>query len=307
MSGESKGSAPSLIVNADDFGMSPGINWAVKQLHQRCRLTSTSLMVNTPWSAEALDYAIAEPSLRVGIHLNSTIHEPVLPAGTVPSLVNSAGQFYSASAFLVRLLAGRVNVAELQAEWRAQIELSLAHGIFPAHLDTHLHLHALPPVGNLVAGLARDYGIRIVRNPDPAAVLLPALSDSGPLPAAVRSPLSQFIQSGLRLAGGENAILSGNFKHAGQVIYLRWCVERGGDPYDSFLQCLGMLTEEKAEVITHPAAVDQFLPGLSNYVDGRYRELDLLLSEPFTRLLEAGRISLSEGKGRQREAARTGL
>ncbi|MDX1617102.1 MAG: ChbG/HpnK family deacetylase, partial [Candidatus Promineifilaceae bacterium] len=197
-------------------------------------------------------------------------------------------------------------MAELEAEWRAQIEACLVHNIFPAHIDTHMHLHALPLLGNLIAGLARDYGISIIRNPDPAAVLLPPLSNSGPLPAAVRSPLSQLVQSSLRLAGGDNQIRSGSFKHAEQVIYLRWCVERDRDPYGSFLQCLEMLTEQTAEVITHPAARDQFLPGLSNYVDGRQRELDLLLSESFTGLLETGRITLSEGKRAERERRQTG-
>lgn len=303
---ENERAAPRLIVNADDFGLSPGVNRAVRQLHQRGRLTSTSLMVNTPWSAEAFAYSVAEPSLQVGIHLNLITHAPLLPAESIPSLVSDSGHFYSTSAFLVRLLAGRIDMAEVEAEWRAQIDACLAQDIFPAHIDTHMHLHAVPLVGNLVAGLARDYGITIVRNPDPAAVLMPALSESGPLPAAVRSPLSQLVQSSLRLAGGDNEIRSGSFKHAPQVIYLRWCVEGGRDPYASFLQCLDLLTQPTVEVIAHPAVQDQVLAGLTNYVDGRRRELDLLLSDRFTRLLESGRVTLPEGKGREQDKAQIG-
>lgn len=306
MSEVNQGESARLIVNADDYGMSPGINWAVEQLHQRGRLTSASLMVNTPWSARALDYAAAEPSLCIGIHLNLTTDAPLLPAEKVPSLVNASGQFYSASAFLVRLLAGRVDMNELEAEWRAQINACLARDISPAHIDTHMHLHAVPVLGNLIAGLARDYAITVVRNPDPAAVVLPPLSEAGPLPAAVRSPLSQLIQSTLRLAGGENEIRSGSFKHAGQVIYLRWCVERGRDPFDSFLQCLELVSARTAEVIAHPGTLDQFLPRLSSYVDGRQRELALLLSEPFTKLLDEGRVTLLKGKQREPRTERKG-
>jgi predicted glycoside hydrolase/deacetylase ChbG (UPF0249 family) len=296
--------APRLIVNADDFGLTPGVNWAIKQLHQRGRLTSASLMVNTPWSEDALEYSVSEPSLTIGIHLNLTTHTPLLPPAAIPSLVNAAGEFSSASAFLMRLLAGRIEMGELEAELRAQIEACLERDILPTHIDTHMHLHALPTVGNLIAELAREYGIKIVRNPDPAAVLMPPLGEAGPLPAAVRDPLSQLVQSGLRLAGGDNAIRSGKFKHADQVIYLRWCVEGGREPYESFLQCLEMVGEEKVEVIAHPASIDQFLPSVSNYVDGRQRELALLLSDEFTGLLETGQVVLAEGKRREREMAR---
>jgi chitin disaccharide deacetylase len=305
MSNESENGAPRLIVNADDYGMSPGINWAVEQLHRRGRLTSASLIVNTPWSKDALVYSAAEPTLRVGVHLNLSIHAPLLPARQVPTLVNGPGQFYSVSAFLMRLLMGLIDMAEVEAEWRAQIEACLAQDIFPGHIDTHMHLHAVPVLGNLVAGLAREYGIKVVRNPDPGAVLLPPLSESGPLPAAVRSPISQLAHSALRLAGGENAITFGEFKHAPSVIYLRWCVEHGRDPYTSFMQCLDLLSGGTAEVITHPATIDQFLPRFSNYVHGRQRELDLLLSQPFTQLLEEGQVTLLEGKRPERRVARS--
>lgn len=57
-----------LIVNADDFGASRGINRGILEAHQRGILTSTSLLVNTPWSAQAAELSRTVPGLSVGLH-----------------------------------------------------------------------------------------------------------------------------------------------------------------------------------------------------------------------------------------------
>ena len=57
-----------LIVNADDFGLSPSVNEAVVRAHRDGILTSASLMVNAPGFAEAVELARANPRLGVGLH-----------------------------------------------------------------------------------------------------------------------------------------------------------------------------------------------------------------------------------------------
>src|SRR5581483_503131 len=82
-----------LIVNADDFGHSPGVNRAVAELHVDGLLTSCSLMVAEPAVEEAVALAKALPRLAVGLHLTVLRGQSVLPPAEVPSLVASGGQF----------------------------------------------------------------------------------------------------------------------------------------------------------------------------------------------------------------------
>ena len=146
-----------VIINGDDFGMSPGINQAIIKLHQQDRMNSTSIMANMPWSEEALNYAQTASTLEVGIHLNVSTGKPVLPVDRVPSLATPEGQFHDLSAFLSRLLAGRIRRSELMLELEAQFELFLDHGIQPVHVDSHMHFHAVPALNEIVSELASRY------------------------------------------------------------------------------------------------------------------------------------------------------
>src|SRR5690242_18375271 len=59
-----------LIVNADDFGLSPGVNRGIIEAHERGIVTSASLMVRWPAAEEAAAYARSHPRLGVGLHLD---------------------------------------------------------------------------------------------------------------------------------------------------------------------------------------------------------------------------------------------
>lgn len=279
-----------LIINADDFGMSPGVNQGIIHLFEQGRLTSASLLVNTPWSEAAIDYARQQSQHQIGMHLNLTTHKPVLPAEKVQTLVKTGGEFYSLSAFLLRLLTGRINLQEVEAELSAQIQICLDQGIRLAHVDTHMHLHAFPAVGDLVCQLASRYGIEVMRNPDPLAFVVPPFGEPHPIEEAIRTPLSQVAQSTIRFLGGKG--LSGQFKSAERVIYLRWCVEQNSDSLNRFRQCLSQLEGLTAEVVAHPAVPDEVLSGLSNYVNGRQRELAFLTGDAFSQLLDEGLVTL---------------
>lgn len=156
-----------LIVNADDFGLTSGINRGVLELHLAGVLTSTTLMARAGATAEAVEMARATPSLGVGCHVVLADGEPVLPPGKIPSLIDSAsGRFYSTlGAFLPRLIARRIRPAEIEAEAAAQIALLQSRGLHLTHVDTHKHTHMFPSVLRPVLRAARAAGIRAVRNP----------------------------------------------------------------------------------------------------------------------------------------------
>jgi hopanoid biosynthesis associated protein HpnK len=156
-----------LIVNADDFGLTPGVNRAIIELHAARLVTSTSLMARAGATEEAIELALATPSLGVGCHLVLVDGEPVLPPEQIPSLVDKrTGQFpRTLAAFLLRLFTGRIRAQEIEAEAAAQIALLQHRGVRLTHIDTHKHVHVFPAVLRPVLRAARAAGIRAVRHP----------------------------------------------------------------------------------------------------------------------------------------------
>jgi chitin disaccharide deacetylase len=157
----------SLIVNADDFGLTPGVNRAVCELHAAGVLTSTTLMARAGASEEAIAMARANPGLRVGCHIVLLDGQPVLPARAIPTLVDrDTGRFSdSIAVFVSRLIARRIRASEIEAEARAQIEFLQDRGVRLTHIDTHKHSHMFPTALRAVLRAARACGIRTVRNP----------------------------------------------------------------------------------------------------------------------------------------------
>ena len=98
-----------LIVNADDFGLTAGVNRAIVELHRAGVLTSTTLMARAAATEEAIELARATPSLGVGCHVVLVDGEPVLPPREIPTLVDrKTGRFPpKLGTFLMRLFTGR--------------------------------------------------------------------------------------------------------------------------------------------------------------------------------------------------------
>lgn len=158
---------PRLIVNADDFGLTAGVNRAVLELYRGGLLTSTTLMARAGATESALQLAQATPSLGVGCHVVLADGMPLSPPGEIPTLLDrKTGCFHtSLVAFLARLFTGRMRTEEIEAETAAQIALLRSSGVQPAHIDTHKHTHMFPQVLRPVLRAARAAGIRAVRNP----------------------------------------------------------------------------------------------------------------------------------------------
>ena len=156
-----------LIINADDFGLTAGVNRAILELHRANVLTSTTLMARAGATPEAIRIALATPTLGVGCHVVLVDGEPVLPPAEIPSLVDrKTGCFPpSLTTFLRRLFTGRIRGAEMEAEVAAQIGLLQKAGLHLTHIDTHKHTHMFPPVLEALLRAARKAGISAIRNP----------------------------------------------------------------------------------------------------------------------------------------------
>jgi chitin disaccharide deacetylase len=155
-----------LILNADDFGFTRGVNEGIIRAHREGVLTSATLMACGAAFEDAVARARANPGLAVGCHLVLVGGRAVAPREEIPSLADEAGQLPKTLLRLVaRVSLRRVPVEELEREMRAQIEKIRAAGIDPTHLDAHKHTHAHPTVMEALGRAARATGITRVRKP----------------------------------------------------------------------------------------------------------------------------------------------
>jgi predicted glycoside hydrolase/deacetylase ChbG (UPF0249 family) len=155
----------SLIINGDDFGASPAVNDALVRCHRDGVLTSATVLANQPAAEEALAAGRAYPALGIGVHLNLTEGVPLSPPAAIRSLVDQGGRFRAFPAQLLRIINGQARIAEVEREFRAQIEYLVARGVSPTHVDGHFHVHAFPRLLGLVLRLMSEYEIRGMRSP----------------------------------------------------------------------------------------------------------------------------------------------
>jgi predicted glycoside hydrolase/deacetylase ChbG (UPF0249 family) len=140
-----------LVVNADDFGLTEGVNRAILECFMAGSVSNTTLMVNTGATKEAVDIARSHPNLGVGLHLNFTLGSPASEISQIKSLVNPHGRFYSRNVFERRVLSGRILRDDIKTELLAQIKRFDLFGLRMTHMDSHQHAHLLPPVFDVVA------------------------------------------------------------------------------------------------------------------------------------------------------------
>ncbi len=151
-----------VIVNADDFGFSPGVTEGIVRAHREGIVTSTTIMANMPAAEDAARLARDVPSLGVGVHLNICQGRPL--SSLALSLADEDGVMRLSANRVLWLCATRPRLLRaVEAEFDAQVRWVLDHGIQPTHLDSHRHTHGYPPIFLRAARLARRYNIRFLR------------------------------------------------------------------------------------------------------------------------------------------------
>jgi predicted glycoside hydrolase/deacetylase ChbG (UPF0249 family) len=153
----------SVVVTADDLGLSAGVTRGILEAHRRGVVRSTSLIVTYPGAQEAAALALLEPDLEIGLHIDLVGGRPASDPATVRSLCDADGNFYPLTVFTRRLFTGRIRAAELAGEIRAQAARARSWGVPALAWDSHRHVHLIPPVARVVARIARDLGVRWVR------------------------------------------------------------------------------------------------------------------------------------------------
>ncbi len=145
-----------LILNADDFGLSPSINKGILECFNEGLISSSTVMMNTPYTEEAIKIIKDNNLKNIGIHLNLTYGKSVLPASEVPSLVDDHGVFH-----YVCMLGYYTQYLDAKKELKAQIEKFLSYGLKPTHLDHHHYFNEIPNILKAYLELAQEYNLPV--------------------------------------------------------------------------------------------------------------------------------------------------
>jgi chitin disaccharide deacetylase len=298
-----------LIVNADDFGLTKGVNRAIVETNAQGVVSSATLMANGPAFNDAVTAARSAPTLSVGCHVVLVDGTPVSPPSSLETLlaIRSAEpeKFYSSlSAFAARAMLGGFDRDQLVEEITAQIKKIQATGIQVTHLDTHKHAHVFPEILLALLRAARICGVRAIRNPFVPVKAIPAKlfkgnrelwkrygqvrmlhTFSGPL-------LERIKRSGLLTPDGVVGVIETGSREASGKESQKKSDKNAG--YGSLLrQTLAALPEGTWELVCHPGYNDESLRAAgTRLLDSRDDERRLLLSPELRQFLDEQKFRL---------------
>ncbi|NWG33643.1 MAG: carbohydrate deacetylase [Chloroflexi bacterium] len=257
-----------LIINSDDYGRTLDISRGIREAHLNGVVTSTTCMMNIPTTAEDIRMALQEtPSLGLGVHLVLTMGKPLLPRETVPSLVDENGNHFKYTPFIENL--PRLNINEVKAEWRAQIERFIqTAGRKPTHLDSHHHSsYFTPQLFRAMLELAKEYG------------------------CAIRYPFTE-ISREIEETSKHAPVLMQEFKLPHPDTFIVGFYDNGATR-QALLDILDNLQDGTSELMCHPGHADEAFARESVYNVQRERELKILTDPAVREVIALNGIELT--------------
>jgi predicted glycoside hydrolase/deacetylase ChbG (UPF0249 family) len=231
----------SLIVTADDFGLSQSLDAGIVEAHQRGMVSAASIMACGDAFESAAVLARQNPGLEIGIHLTLDDERPLISG--LRTLVDRAGRFTSRNALVARLSIGRIDLAEVEACWRAEIRRVVDAGLRPGFVNSHGHIHGFPSLLPIARRLAQEFAIPAVRRPvEPIRIL-----GSSP----VRWLKDALVTTSARYAFGRE---TGHGPRTTDHFAGLWCSGRLNG--ERLRDTLGQLEDGVTELMTHPGRAD---------------------------------------------------
>ena len=271
-----------LIVNADDYGRSPGVSQGILTAHKAGIVTSTTVMINQPNVATQLREALACPELGVGLHLVFSAWQPLLSPSAVSGLVDAEGRFLDQHTLWTQ--AEGIPLDQLRAELTAQVErfASLA-GHLPDHLDCHHFVHLYPPFFEVYAALADEFRLPL-RVPFPPETDFETALKTLPF-------LEGFPRDLVRGMIVTNSALLRTKEVAYPDHFISTFFGRDALSLDHLLSLLDNLPQGITELMCHPGLNDPDLAA-STYRDEREIEMSLLTHPAVSKRVEDKGIEL---------------
>lgn len=276
-----------LIVNADDFGLTSGVNRAIIEGNRSGIVTSATLMANASASDAAIDLAKMQPSLKTGCHV--VLIDGAALTSNLSSLTNGSARFRtSLKQFAIAAVRKQIDAEEIQREVEAQIRKIQSRGITLTHVDSHKHTHMFPHVLRPVLRAAKACGIRAVRNPFEPARCWPAAMVLGSPGLWLRSAgvmVFQLFAAEFRRVLNEEGMVSTD----GTV----GIAVTGMLDQQKLLRMLEALPEGTWELVCHPGYSDADLQAAgTRLTQSREIELSALTSEETRKTLAHHHIQL---------------
>lgn len=266
-----------IIINADDFGLTKGINEAVFKLVDAGTVTSTSVMSNIPHFKEIRQIW---NRIGIGVHLNLTTGKPVLSKKDVPTLVDSDGNFFSLTELLRRAKKDQISQREMEDEFNAQIERIIKMGIQPDHVNSHQSLLKYPYFSPSIIRVAKRSNITRIRTYRIRHFKIAHFLNPKKL-----LKLSYLIyqkrrvqKEGFRVANRFDSLLSPRLNHEDAHRYLN--------------NVFHTLWNGVLELIVHPGYCNAEMFWLGDYTHEREAELHTLLSDKFKKTLDDSPVEL---------------
>ncbi|MBV9212120.1 MAG: ChbG/HpnK family deacetylase [Actinobacteria bacterium] len=151
-----------LLVNADGYGFTRGLNRGIEEVLENGVVRSISVNANFDAAWDLKDLVARHPDVSVGVHLNPVVGRPIADPADVPTLVDTEGYFHWDD-FTPRLQRGAIDLAELAREMGLQIERIQGMVQTVTHLDGHQDRHVWPKFFGVFLDLADRYGIERMR------------------------------------------------------------------------------------------------------------------------------------------------
>jgi predicted glycoside hydrolase/deacetylase ChbG (UPF0249 family) len=268
---------------ADDYGIAPGVNAAIRDLVLRGRLNATSAMVVAPSlsRSEAISLTILNAGTRrVAIGLHLTLTAPFRPLTHAFAPVAEEA-FLPLEPLMKAAYLRKLDPERIAAEVRAQLAAFAAvFGLPPDFIDGHRHVHLLPTVREAVLAAAKELAPEAwVRQCAGTGPLLARLSDPKGL-------LVDWMSRGLRRRARALGIAS-NPAFAGTYTY------RSDADFATLFPGFLAAMPDGGLIMCHPGRVDPELARLDPLTDLREREYDYFLSDAFGRDLAAHGVALA--------------
>ena len=265
-----------LIVNADGFGFTPGVNRGIRDAVRDGIVTSISCNANFPFIDELPELMREFPQLSPGVHLNLSVGRPISPPSDVPSLVNAEGCLHGPD-FVRRLMTGRIRLSEMERELDAQIGRMLDLGVTPSHWDGHQNKHLYPPFFWTAMRVAKRRGV--VRLRSHRRYLF--MQDGA---ARRRRIAAYYARNPYRLAthawGRLTALIARlrGFKTPDRLISPAYLDHSAKYLTGTWVALMCELPEGTSEIYCHPGYPDDILRAHAVYVDQRKEEVAVLTS-----------------------------
>lgn len=238
-----------LIINADDFGYSEGVNAGIISAHKKGIVTSTTIMSNMPAYEDGIKLLRENKTLKCGVHLTMSCYKPLLK--THKTIVDENGNFYRR---VSNENLKNMDKEEIYNEFCAQIDKVIESKIEIDHIDSHHHIHTLEGLKDVMEKILDKYNLPI----------------------------------------------RGGFEYDAKfdnTVYLidSFYSDRIDESY--FKDNINEIKEyEIADIMCHPAFVDDFLLSSTSYAIQREKEHDILISDEIKSFLKDNNILLTNYK-----------